>query len=435
MKTLTTGAALLALTSTTALAAGLDRSGQSVAPLFAAGGTTSLSYGIVMPQISGEDTIGTGSYDNVGETYGQATIAHTFSVNDRTSFALIIDQPYGADIDYKSDPASTMLGGTSADFNSVAVTGSARYTFGERFSVFGGISAQRLDADVSLNGMAYAAGIVPGLFAQARPAVVEAVATGAGIPTAVLEGIVAGDPAAIAAVGGPANAAAIGAALTTALTGVADQLSADFYANGYQFSMEDTTEAHYHVGAAYEIPSIALRIAGTYHFETEHTATISESFAGVSAGSSEIEFVTPRSFNLEAQSGIAAGTLLTASWRWTEYSAVDIVPTVLGRDLVNLEDGNRYTLGVARQFSDRLAGSVSFSYEPEGDDMVSPLGPTNGLKGISIGGRWTDGPLNISGGLNYSVLGDATGDVGGVSVTEFTDNHVVGLGFKMEMTF
>lgn len=425
MKTFTTGATVLALSATTAMAAGLDRSGQSVAAIFSPGGTTTLSYGIVMPEVSGEDVAGGGSYDNVAEDYGQFGVAYTYDINDRASFALIIDTPYGADIDYTSDPTTTRLGGTSADFNSLALTGSARYRFSDRFSVFGGVSAQRLDATVSLNGQAYAAGIAPGLALQG-------VADSQSIPTEVLAGALAGDQASVTAVGGPGAAAALGAAVAAAVPGA----TAAFLSNGgYEFSMDPTTEAHYHIGAAYEIPDIALRIAGTYHFETTHSARINESFAGVSAGSSDIEFVTPQSFNLEAQTGIAAGTLLTATWRWTEFSAVDLIPTTLNSDLVNLDDSNRYTLGVARQFSDKLAGSLTFSYEPEGDDLVSPLGPTNGLKGISLGGRWTDGPLNISGGINYSVLGDAKAEVGGVAQAEMTDNHVVGIGFKLDMNF
>ncbi|MFW2587190.1 OmpP1/FadL family transporter [Sagittula sp. SSi028] len=423
MKTLTSGAALLALSTTTAFAAGLDRSGQSVAAVFAPGGTTSLSFGVVVPQVTGKDIGGSGgSYDDsVGQTYGQVGISYTHNINEKSSFALIIDQPYGADVEYGTSPLTSNLGGTSADLDSLALTAVARYKVSDRFSVFGGVSAQRITASVALNGTAY------------RDAVaVSGVAEAAGVDSGVLGAALQGDSASVVALGGPATVGALGAQVAS----VAGAFAAT---GGYNFDMDESTEAHYLIGAAYEIPDIALRIAGTYHFETEHKADTTESLlTGTPLSRSQnstVEFVTPQSFNLEAQTGIAPGTLLTASWRWTEFSAVDIVPTGLGRDLVNIDDSNRYTLGVARQFSDKLAGSVTLSYEPEGDDLVSPLGPTNGLKGISVGGRWTDGPLNISGGINYSILGDAKPAVGDMAVAEFTDNHAVGVGFKIDMKF
>ncbi|WP_425070347.1 OmpP1/FadL family transporter [Sagittula sp. S175] len=422
MKTLTSGAALLALSTTTAFAAGLDRSGQSVSAIFAPGGTTTLSYGIVNPQLSGKD-IGTGgSYSDVGETYGQASIAHTVEINDKASFALIGEQPYGADINYNSSPLTTKLGGTSADFNSISLTAVARYKISDRFSIFGGVSAERLDSTVTLNGTGYRDAIT--VAGVAKVAGVSATALGA-----ALADLKAGNftSPTIAAVGGIAAASAMASSVTAAQAGFVAT-------NGYSFRMSHTTQPHYLIGAAYEIPDIALRIAGTYHFETTHKADTVETLLGTTTNGT-VEFVTPQSFNLEAQTGIAAGTLLTASWRWTEYSAVDLVPTRLGSDLVNLDDTNRYTLGIARQFSDKLALSTTISYEPEGDDLVSPLGPTNGLVGLSLGGRWTDGPLNISGGVNYSWLGDAKAAIGNTAQAQFSDNHAIGVGLKIDMKF
>ncbi|MBP0482028.1 OmpP1/FadL family transporter [Sagittula salina] len=433
MKKFTTGAALLALSSTTAMAAGLDRSGQSVSAIFAPSGTTTLSYGVVMPQVTGRDIGAGGSYENVGETYGQGSIAHTHQINDSANFALIIDQPYGADINYATAPTASRLGGTGADFNSLALTAVARYKVTDRISVFGGVSAQRLDSTVNLNGFAYQQGIVLGGVAAGIPGI-DAQTVGAAVsctPQAAAAGIACSpaQPLAAAAIDG-----ATGGNSATVIGQAAAGLAGFALTGGYRFRMNQTTEPHYLIGAAYEIPAIALRVAGTYHFETRHTAKTVENVLGATTNGT-VEFVTPQSFNLEAQTGIAKGTLLTASWRWTEFSAVDLVPDRLGRDLVNLDDSNRYTLGLARQFSDKLALSTTVSYEPEGDELVSPLGPTNGLVGLSLGGRWTDGPLNISGGVNYSWLGDAKPEVGGNAQANFTDNHAVGVGFKVDMKF
>ena len=114
---------------------------------------------------------------------------------------------------------------------------------------------------------------------------------------------------------------------------------------------------------------------------------------------------------------------------------MDLVPDTLGSELVNLDDGNRYTLGVGRQFNDALSGSVTLIYEPEGDDLVSPLGPTNGMRGISIGGRYAQDGMAISGGVNYSVLGDAQPEVGDTAVAQFSDMSAVAVGLQATFEF
>lgn len=426
MKNMFVGASVLALTTGSAFAAGLDRSGQSVSAIFAADGSTALTFGLVMPSVTGKDAGGS-SYD-IGKRYSQTGLTFTKSVNDRFNWAFIADKPYGVDVDYNADPLTSALGGTKADLNSKALTVVGRYKITDRISVFGGIGAQSIDAEVSLNGQSYAGAIATAGVAATVP----------GLDSALLGAALGGDIAAATAID-----TTYGAGTTAALGGAVAGAVGGFNATGgYNFRMEESTKPNYLIGAAYEIPDIALRIAGTYRFETKHKATISEdllgtTFDGTTPGyDDEIDYVSPQSFNLEMQTGIAPGTLVTASYRWTEFSAVDIVPSRLGSDLVNLGDAHRYTLGVAKRFNDRFSGSVTLSYEPTtGDDTVSPLGPTDGLKGISFGGQFTDGPIKISGGINYSWLGDADAGVAGIKAAEFRDNHAVGIGFKAEMTF
>ncbi|WP_417208687.1 outer membrane protein transport protein [Antarctobacter sp.] len=426
MKNMLVGASVLALTTGSAFAAGLDRSGQSASAIFAEDGSTALTFGLVTPSVTGTDAGGS-SYD-VAKRYSQTGLSFTKSVNARFNWAFIADKPYGVDVDYNADPLTSALGGTKADLNSNAMTIVGRYKITDRISVFAGIGAQSIDADVSLNGQAYAGAIATAGVARTVP----------GLDPATLGAALRGDAAAATLID-----TTYGAGTTAALGGAVAGAVGGFNATGgYTFRMKESTSPNYLIGAAYEIPDIALRIAGTYRFETKHTATISEgllgtTFDGTTPGyDDEIDYVSPQSFNLEFQTGIAAGTLLTASYRWTEFSAVDIIPTRLGSDLVNLDDAHRFTLGVAKRFNDRFAGSVTLSYEPPtGNRTVSPLGPTDGLKGISFGGQFTEGPVKISGGINYSWLGDADAGVAGIKAAEFRDNHAVGIGFKAEVTF
>lgn len=108
----------------------------------------------------------------------------------------------------------------------------------------------------------------------------------------------------------------------------------------------------------------------------------------------------------------------------------------LGSDLVNLDDGKRYTLGLGRAFDRNLVGSLTLSHEPFLDwETVSPIGPTEGLFAIALGGRYTDGAMRISGGINPAWLGDATTGVADRPVASFEDNHAVGVGLQASLTF
>jgi long-subunit fatty acid transport protein len=413
--------AVLALLSTQAQAAGLDRSGQSTNAIFAADGTASLSFGYVMPSVTGKDALGN-KYD-VGEAYSQTSLSYTNALEGTPfNYALIFDQPYGANVDYGGDPTTTALGGTSADLSSKALTFIGRYKFGERFSVFGGVGVERIEADVDLNGLAYAAPFATRAVASTVP----------GLDPQVLGAALQGDPAAASNIDttyGAGTTARLGA-------GVRAQTGRFAGGGGYKFRMDQTTKPTYLIGAAYEIPDIALRIAGTYRFETDHSADTVEYDIFRGTTRSSVDFVSPQSFNLDFQTGIMEGTLLTASYRWTDFSAVDITPTALGRDLVDSEDGHRYTLGVARRFSDAFAGSLTLSYEPEQDrGVISPLGPTDGLFGVSLGGQYSRDNMKFSGGVNYSWVGNTEVGTNGIEAARFEDNHVVGIGFKAEMTF
>lgn len=414
MKIRIISAAALLLSSTSAYASGLDRSFQSVLPIFNADNTLSFSLAHVNPNVTGTDALGA-SYD-VGESYESATLSFTKDFGENFTLAFIADQPFGADVLYGTDPATSTLGGTGADLSSEAYSLVAKYRFNDRISVFGGLKAQTVRASVNLNGQAYR---------NAIP--VAAVAGAANVDATTLGAALQGNAAAIAALGGLATVGALGAQ-------VAAQQAAFDADSGYSFDMGGETEFGWIAGAAYEIPDIALRVALTYHSEIDYTANTNEQILGNSVPGT-VEYNTPESFNLDFQTGIAKDTLLLASYRWTEFDTVDVVPLGLGTDLVNIDNGDRFTLGVGRRFNESLSGSVTLSYEPEGDDLVSPLGPTNGLFGISVAGRYEKDNMVISGGINYSWLGDAQAEVGGQPVANFEDSSSVAVGFKIDFTF
>lgn len=130
--TLTVGAALL-LTTSAAFAGGIDRSGQSIGAIFEEGSYAELSYGSVTPSITGSIAGGSIESNNIAPSYGQLGLAYKRDLNDRVSVALIIDQPFGADVAYGG--TTYPLAGTSAEVNATSITAVGRYKFNDNVSV------------------------------------------------------------------------------------------------------------------------------------------------------------------------------------------------------------------------------------------------------------------------------------------------------------
>ncbi|MEL7164279.1 MAG: hypothetical protein AAGL96_02315 [Pseudomonadota bacterium] len=420
-------AAVAATAATSASAAGLDRSFQSISPIFNDGGTLSFSHSRVMPSVTGTDSSGA-AYD-VGEDYSNTTLAYTHDFSDTFTLGFIVDQPFGADVLYNGDPTANNLAGTAAALSSEAFTLLGKYQINDRVSVIGGIKGQRVKANVTLNGVSYGNALATAQAADGIP----------GVDSATLGAALLGDPTALGAVGTALGITDPGV-LATTLAGIGAGITAGSAgitgSGGYRFQMDAETEYGWVVGAAYEIPDIALRLAVTYHSAIDYTAATTESVATTINAPGTVNYETPESLNIEFQTGIAADTLLLASYRWSAFDDVDVVPTVLGSDLVNLDNGQRFTLGVGRRFNEAWSGTAILSYEPKGsDDLVSPLGPTNGLFGISVGGRYVTDNVEFTGGINYSWLGDARPEVGGQPVAQFTSNSSVAVGFNVKITF
>ena len=361
-------AAVMALAASAASAGGIERTAQSIDPLFADGNYFEFSFGKVKPEVSG--TAGGASSGDMAADYSQLAFAYKHQFSDKLSFALIYDQPYGADVAYPSGTGYPFAGAT-ADLNTTALTGILRYQLGERFSVHGGVRHQQMDAEIS-------------------------------IP------LLAGVPAGYTA------------------TGASDD------GTGYL------------VGVAYEIPDIALRVALTYNSAIDHQNPTSEGAGfGALTLDSTTSITTPQSVNLDFQTGIAEDTLLFGGVRWVDWSEFDITPALFttavspGGSLVSYDnDSYTYNIGVGRRFSENFSGSVSVSYEKSNGGFASNLGPTDGKVGVTLGGRYTMDNITISGGINYTWIGDAnTVATTTPTISSFTNNSAIGVGLRVGVTF
>ena len=85
----------------------------------------------------------------------------------------------------------------------------------------------------------------------------------------------------------------------------------------------------------------------------------------------------PRQLELNVQSGVAPGTLVFGSVKWTDWSVIQRIdlfdefsalsPNFVGRPFTDFQgffrDGYTVTLGVGRAFNEELAGSLSLTYD------------------------------------------------------------------------
>lgn len=375
-------------------AQGLDRSGQNINVIFEEGDYAELSFSYAAPDVDGQDLAifgGRESGDVAGNFFNGA-LAYKQQVTDAFSFALIADQPYGANIDYAAAGATTgsiALGGTEAVLDSSSLTALGRYEFGNGFSVHGGPRVQQFNARIRLEGAAYGA------------------------------------------------------------------------LSGYEADLDADTGFGWQAGVAYERPDIALRVALTYFSEIDHDVDTVESIpAAVLAGlgaagvtlpplfTSETEVTTPEAINLDFQTGIAPDTLLFGGIRYAKFSEVIVSPTAFdlavdplapNTTIVGIDDVTTYRLGVGRRFNDQFSGLISIAYTDRGDDdLVSPLAPTDGSIGLTIGGAYNvNDQVTISGGLNYTRVGDARPETGtpDVARANFEDNDVLGVGIRVGYRF
>ncbi|MDP4033416.1 MAG: hypothetical protein Q8P60_11290 [Pseudorhodobacter sp.] len=368
MKRLTTALGALALTAGAATAGGIDRSGQSIGILFEKGNYAELSFGRIMPKVSGvgAGTVANPAQPTPGAASGNMALDYTqigggvkFNLGQNLDAAIIFDQPFGADVSY---PAGTgyYAQGTTADLNTSAITGVLKYRLPSNISIYGGVRYETLEAVAS-------------------------------IP----------------------------------------------FVGGYTVNGARDGGVGYLVGAAFEKPEIALRVALTYNSEIDHSLATTE----FGAPSPDTKITSPQSLNLEFQSGVAKDTLVFGSVRWVDWSAYNISPavytTITGSPLVSYaKDTVTYSLGVGRKFNENWSAAVSLGYEKPTGGFSSNLGPTDGKKSITIGGSYTRDNMKLTGGVTYVDIGNTQTTLGGgLPAADFRNNSAVGVGFKVGFSF
>lgn len=383
--------ALLMTTASWAAAGGLDRTNQPVGILFEDGSYAELSLGFTSPTLEGTFPLNGTSSGDVGESFVTPVLAFKADIDENLSYAVIFEQPFGADVSYSDADLGYPLRGSSATFDSNSLTVLGRYRFDNGFSVHGGPRLVETSAELTLqsatsptSGYIYNGdfdvesdlGYVVGV-AYERPQI----------------------------------------ALRVALT----------YSSETTFSNDSEFDLTLITGGG------PLTLSGSGEIE---------------------EFSLPQSVNLDFQTGIAPGTLLFGSVRWADWSETEIdvllpgvpLPASVTAGLQPVvsypDDYFTYTVGVGRQLTDKLSGAVSVIYEPGITTDFAPgvdgsggsnLSPFDGQLAVLLAGSYqvTDN-LEIGGGVRFARLGDESTRLIGA---EFEDNSAVSVGLRVGYRF
>lgn len=145
---------VIALCAGSAMAGGIDRSGQSIAAIFEKGNYVELSFGSISPNVAGVTTAfalgGPGNASgNMAADYIQLGAAVKMNMTDNIDVALIFDQPFGANVDYPTG-TSYYATGTTATLKTNAITFVGKYTLPSNVSVLAGLRYQTFSAEASI---------------------------------------------------------------------------------------------------------------------------------------------------------------------------------------------------------------------------------------------------------------------------------------------
>ena len=127
--------------------AGEIQRASDVSPILFEDGDNYLEFSVaaVNPDLSGTFTgMVTG---DITEAYRNFSLGYKRQVNDRLTFAIVGNQPYGADVSY-AGVTPYPFAGSSAELNSLAITGLVKYNLSDRVSAYGGLRLQSLDGTI-----------------------------------------------------------------------------------------------------------------------------------------------------------------------------------------------------------------------------------------------------------------------------------------------
>ncbi len=377
---------------TTAHAAGLEKSQQSIAPLFEEGNYAEVTYAYVNPNIKAKDGIGF-SADDMIEEYGFAGAAVKVAPTENTSLALFYHKPWGVDTTYPTSSvifSNKDLGDTQAHVDSNALGLVAGTKLGKNFTAYTGIEYQTVSGNVKVS--------TPKQLAPNAPLV----------PTL------------------------------------------------YTLDIDDEHTFVPMVGFAYEKPEIAMRAAVTYRGSAKYNVETKETFSGSLGGSAvppttlaevkgraEVDF--PQSVSVDFETGLSEKYqllgMINARWiDWTEFEVAPPLASGGGKPPLASYEKDQYSVEVAvgKQFTPKFGAEIRASYDSGTGADLSLLGPYDSVKGIAVGAQYdVNDKLSVGGGVQYMMVegGVVTDPDTGLEALKVEDSNAYALGMKVGYHF
>ena len=180
-------------------------------------------------------------------------------------------------------------------------------------------------------------------------------------------------------------------------------------APNYEVDLATDLGTGFVLGAAFQIPEIALLARITFESEIKHSFDVDESHLNLGAGTttqSTSSATLPQAVTLQLESGVSMSTLAYVNVRWVDWSEfslstshftdLDAGPLVyFGKDTVSFE------VGAGHMLNDQWSVGGYLAYEKAIGGETSPLAPEDGYKGLGLGATYAMSNLDITAGLGY----------------------------------
>ncbi|WP_180134556.1 OmpP1/FadL family transporter [Acinetobacter sp. YH12070] len=367
--------------ATSAIAGGLDRSGQSISAFLQPGNYAEAGITVLDAEVKSNEL----NVDDMAKSYYFPSAAVKVQATDKISLGLIYDQPYGAEAEY--DAASPVFGngaqGTSVDVKTESLTALIGYQPNENWNFYAGPVWQTVEANIKLRGAAYGGNAKLGTY-NIEMEREEAYGWLAGVAYSIPE-----------------------IALKAAIT--------------YRSEIEHNTKSNETTLLPY--PSLSA---------------LTSSVDATTPQSVNLDFQTGI-----AKDTLAFANVRWVHWsqfavKPTLLGNVSSIPAPhVRQNLIDYSDDQwSANVGVGHKFNSKWSGSASVGYDSGAGNPITTLGPVEGNWNVGLGGQYSPAEnYFIQAGVKYFWLGDATAQTGGNPVGEFEDNHALGYGLKIGYRF
>ena len=367
--------------ATTAIAGGLDRSGQSISAFLQPGNYAEAGITVLDAEVKSKEL----NVDDMAKSYYFPSAAVKVQATDKISLGLIYDQPYGAESEY--DTTSFVFGsngeGTSVDVKTENLTALIGYQPNENWNFYAGPVWQTVEANIKLRGAAYGGNAKLGTY-NIEVEREEAYGWLAGVAYSIPE-----------------------IALKAAIT--------------YRSEIEHNAKSK---------ESTLLPVPSLSELTSSVDATTPQSV--------NLDFQTGI-----AKDTLAFANVRWVHWSQFAVKPTllgnisSLAPPHKRQNLIDYSDDQwSANVGVGHKFTPKWSGSASVGYDSGAGNPVTTLGPVEGYWSIGLGGQYSPAEnCFIQAGVKYFWLGDATAQTGGNEVGDFEDNHALGYGLKMGYRF